>query len=58
MTMYYITMQVNRFLDYAVEAKSEDEALEIIDKDISDHCGDRTDYHTLTVHTIQEITNA
>jgi len=56
--MYYITMQVNRFLDYAVEAESEDEALEIIDKDLSDHCGDRTDYHTLTVHTIQEITNA
>ena len=58
MTVYEITMQCNRFLDYKVEADSEEKALELIDQDLVDHHDDFTDYDTSTVHSIKEETNA
>ena len=58
MPFYEITMQCNRFLDYKVEADSEEEALDLIDKSLIDHHDDFTDYHTSVVHLIEEETNA
>ena len=51
-------MQCNQFFDYKVEADSEEEALEAI-RNGQDHCDEFIDYHSQTVHTIEEVkTNA
>ena len=58
MPTYHITMQVNRFLDYAIEADSEEQAIEQINKDLVDHYEDWTDYDSSVVHSMEVKTNA
>ena len=58
MPTYEITYQVNRFLDYTVEATSKEDAIEQIEQDLVDHCDDYTDYDTSIIHSIKEQTNA
>jgi hypothetical protein len=58
MPTYEITYQVNRFLDYKVEAESEEDAIKQINDDLVDHHDDYTDYDTSIIHSIKEQTNA
>jgi hypothetical protein len=58
MPTYHITMQVNRFLGYAIEADSEEQAIEQINKDLADHYEDWTDYDSSVVHSMEVKTNA
>jgi hypothetical protein len=58
MPTYEITYQVNRFLDYTVEADSEKDAIKQINDDLVDHYDDYTDYDTSIIHSIKEQTNA
>ena len=53
MPTYHITMQVNRFLGYAIEADSEEQAIEQINKDLADHYEDWTDYDSSVVHSME-----
>ena len=57
MHTYHITMQVNRFIGYAIEADSEEQAIEQINKDLAESCDDWTDYDTSVVHSM-EVSNA
>ena len=57
MPTYHITMQVNRFIGYAVEADSKEQAIEQINKDLAESCDDWTDYDTSVVHSM-EVSNA
>ena len=57
MPTYHITMQVNRFIDYAIEADSEEQAIEQINKDLAESCDDWTDYDSSVVHSM-EVSNA
>jgi hypothetical protein len=57
MPTYHITMQVNRFIGYAIEADSEEQAIEQINKDLAESCDDWTDYDTSVVHSM-EVSNA
>ena len=58
MPTYKVTYQVNRFLDYTVEAASKEDAIEQIEQDLVDHYADYTDYDTSIIHSIEEQTNA
>ena len=58
MPTYHITMQVNRFLGYAIEADSEEQAIEQINKDLAESCDDWTDYDTSVIHSMEVKTNA
>ena len=58
MPTYEITYQVNRFLDYTVEADSKEDAIEQIKQGLVDHYDDYTDYDTSIIHSIKEQTNA
>ena len=58
MPTYEITYQVNRFLDYTVEADSEEDAIKQINDGLIDHHDDYTDYDTSIIHSIKEQTNA
>ncbi len=57
MPTYEITYQVNRFLDYTVEAESKEDAIKQINDDLVDHHDDYTDYDTSIIHSIKEQTN-
>ena len=57
MPIYEVTMQVNRFMSYAIEADSEEQAIEQINKDLAESCDDWTDYDTSVVHSM-EVSNA
>ena len=58
MPTYHITMQVNRFIGYAVEADSKEQAIEQINKDLTESCDDWTDYDTSVIHSMVVTTNA
>ena len=58
MPTYHITMQVNRFIGYAVEADSKEQAIEQINKDLAESCDDWTDYNTSVIHSMEVTTNA
>jgi len=58
MPTYHITMQVNRFIGYAVEADSKEQAIEQINKDLAESCDDWTDYDTSVIHSMEVTTNA
>ena len=58
MATYHITMQVNRFIGYAVEADSKEQAIEQINKDLAESCDDWTDYDTSVIHSMEVTTNA
>ena len=58
MPTYHITMQVNRFIGYAVEADSKEQANEQINKDLAEACDDWTDYDTSVIHSMEVTTNA
>ena len=61
MPTYHITMQVNRFIGYAVEADSKEQAIGQINKDLKDlaeSCDDWTDYDTSVIHSMEVTTNA
>ena len=58
MPTYHITMQVNRFIGYAVEADSKEQAIEQINKDLAKSCDDWTDYDTSVIHSMEVTTNA
>ena len=58
MPTYHITMQVNRFIGYAVEADSKEQAIEQINKDLAASCDDWTDYDTSVIHSMEVTTNA
>ena len=48
---------MNRFIGYAIEADSEEQAIEQINKDLAESCDDWTDYDTSVVHSM-EVSNA
>ena len=54
MPTYQITYQVNRFLDYKVEADSEKDATKAINDGLVDHYDDYTDYDTSVIHSIEK----
>ena len=58
MPTYHITMQVNRFIGYAVEADSKEQAIEQINNDLAESCDDWTDYDTSVIHSMEVTTNA
>ena len=58
MPTYHITMQVNRFIGYAVEADSKEQAIEQINKDLTESCYYWTDYDTSVIHSMEVTTNA
>ena len=58
MPTYHITMQVNRFIGYAVEADSKEQAIEQINKDLAESCDAWTDYDTSVIHSMEVTTNA
>tara|TARA_X000000368_G_C22566080_1_gene508567 strand:+ start:316 stop:492 length:177 start_codon:yes stop_codon:yes gene_type:complete len=58
MPTYHITMQVNRFIGYAVEADSKEQAIKQINKDLAESCDDWTDYDTSVIHSMEVTTNA
>jgi len=58
MPTYHITMQVNRFIGYAVEADSKEQAIGQINKDLAESCDDWTDYDTSVIHSMEVTTNA
>ena len=58
MPTYHITLQVNRFIGYAVEADSKEQAIEQINKDLAESCDDWTDYDTSVIHSMEVTTNA
>ena len=58
MPTYHITMQENRYIGYAVEADSKEQAIEQINKDLAESCDDWTDYDTSVIHSMEVTTNA
>ena len=58
MPTYHITMQVNRFIGYAVEADSKEQAIEQINKDLTASCDDWPAYDTSVIHSMEVTTNA
>ena len=58
MPTYHITMQVNRFIGYAVAADSKEQAIEQINKDLTESCDDWTYYDTSVIHSMEVTTNA
>ena len=54
MAIFEITLQCNQFFDYKVEANSKEEALKRIKDGYVNPTEVFTDYHTQTVHYMEE----
>ena len=54
MPTFEITMVVDRYLDYRVEADSKEDAIKQINNDSVDHYDDHTDYDSSTIHSAKE----